>query len=107
MGWRKIRKEDVRRGITVRITGMTDTAYSGATITGVEESGDVCGKTTLVHLSRPMVYAHEHFDTYKGGLIGCENFTIYLSHMCNENTDIEVYESDHYSNKGELRSMMT
>jgi len=99
VGWRKIRREDIRRGVIVRITRLSDTCYNGATIVGVDGE--------IAYLSRPYIYAHEHFDSTKGGLTGVETFSVFLDSMCREGTDIEVYESEHYSNKGEVRSMLT
>lgn len=105
--WRKIRKEDIRRGIIIRLGNMTDTCFNGATIIGVEEKHDIGGKYSEVWIARPYVYAHEHFDSSSGGLTGVEVFSIHSDSMCRTDTDIEVYESQHYSNIGELRSMLT
>lgn len=94
MGWRKITKEDVRRGVLIRMTGIVDTPYNGATIVGVID--------TMVWVSRPYVYAHEPFDA-KSGLMGAENFPISIEIMCQNNTDTEVYEGV----DGLLRTMLT
>ena len=63
MPWRKIRQEDIQRGVCIRMTYMKDTPYNGATIMGIEEHrftgshGPIASKTA--DLARPMAYAHD------------------------------------------------
>jgi hypothetical protein len=62
---RLIREEEIVRGVIGRLTGMG--IYSAVTITMIRDGE--------VYLSRPFVYAHEHFDS-RNGLMGCENFSM-------------------------------
>lgn len=106
MPWRKIRSEDIKRGTVIRMTNMKDTPFNGAVIMGLETTqalnGDIRGYT-VAHVSRPMAYAHEHFDSRKGCLISVENFEIMTDRMCAADSDIEVYESE----RGVVHTMMT
>jgi hypothetical protein len=65
-------------------------------------NGDIRGYT-VVHVSRPMAYAHEHWDSRKGGMISVENFEIVKDRMIAPNTDIEVYEDS----DGSVHTMLT
>lgn len=109
MGWRKIKKEDVKRGVLVRHSSMND-FFNDAVIVRVEKI-DRKGTSTdwsniIIHLARPYAVANENFDCITPFLT-CENYCVYLDSMCSEKTVYEVYESEHYSNRGEVRSMVT
>lgn len=100
MPWRKIRPADIQRGVCIRMTDMKDTPYNGATIMGIEDESIAC---RTVHLARPMAYAHEHFDSTHGGPLSAENFSISWERMCQEDSDIEVYQTE----RGTLTRMTT
>jgi len=93
--WRKIKKDDIKRGTVIRITGMSDTAYNGATIIAVSDNYTHNGARTSPHedvrIARPMAYAHDHFDS-RSPMLSCEVFEMTVERMCKENTDIEVWE---------------
>jgi hypothetical protein len=96
--WRKVRKEDVKRGLMIRITGMKDTAFNGAVVLGTFEvksewADRVAGfpDYTFVRIARPMAYASAHWDSKQPNL-HCEVFEMDFDRMCAEDTDIEVYE---------------
>jgi hypothetical protein len=85
MGWRKITKADIRRGVAINLD-RDGSPFWAATIVGIE--GDT------VNVSRPYVYAHEGFNS-KSGLIGVENFSMTLDRMCDNTSTIQVYQSSH------------
>lgn len=94
MGWRKFRnREEIRRGVVIRIGLIED--WGTAVIIHDDRGDDVT-------VSRPMAYAHEHFNS-KTGMLTHEVFDVSINSMLKETTDIMVYEDL----KGQLRTMMT
>lgn len=117
-GWRKLKVEDCKTGVLVRIGNMTDTCYNGATILRVEARtalyfkdqgrGNVEGEREVyevneatITVARPYAYASKDYDS-KQPLLGCEVFGIHISER-QPRTDLEVYEG----RDGILRSMAT
>ena len=99
MGWRKIQKEDIKRGTVIRMGNlMNDGSYCMATIVAVRENEPIWN---YVKVARPYVYAHEHFDS-NSGLIGSEVFDIGMDKLLNPSTDVEVFQG-----RDEVRSLVT
>lgn len=99
MGWRKIQKEDIKRGTIIRLKSLDrDGGYSTATIISVNEQ---IPSYQHVKVSRPYVYAHKDFDT-KDPLVGAETFAIGITRMLAEESDVEVFEG-----RDGVRSMTT
>lgn len=82
--WRDCRKEDVKRGLMIRIGNMADTAFSGATVIAVDED------TGYVRVARPMAFANVDYNSRQPD-IHTEVFEMSIQRMCGANTDIEVY----------------
>jgi len=66
MAFRPIKKDELVRGSVCRLANLGG-AYDACTIVMVRDGE--------VHVARPFVYAHQHFDS-KSGLIGVENFSM-------------------------------
>jgi hypothetical protein len=87
MGWRKIQKDDIKRGVMVRLGFMlVDCAFSGATIIAIQEEGTI----TYAYLARPYAIAHENYNS-KQPLMGCEVIAIDINSPSWER--VEVYEN--------------
>src|SRR5687767_9238065 len=72
--WRKIRREDVQRGLVIRMSNMKDTPFNGAVIinmNGVEPTHTLGS----VKVARPYAYATEHYDSNQP-LLSSEVFDI-------------------------------
>ncbi len=104
MSWRKIQKEDIKRGTVVRITTMmNDGAYHMATIIaehyvkdGLPDSG-----IKSVTVCRPMCWAHEHFNA-KSGMLSGESWEMEVERMLRPESDVEVFQG-----RDEVRSLAT
>lgn len=104
MAWRKIQKEDIKRGTVIRLTKLQDDgSYNMATIIaehyvkdGLPDSG-----IASVKVCRPMCWAHEHFNSTNGMLSG-ETFEISVERMLSPNSDVEVFQG-----RDEVRSLAT
>ncbi len=99
MAWRKIQREDIRRGVIIRLKKMEeDGAYALATIVATSLDGPLYKH---IKVSRPMALAHEHFDS-NTGLLQQEVFTIGLTDLLKDNSDVEVFQG-----RDGLRAMTT
>ena len=99
MGWRKIQREDIERGVIIRLKKMEeDGAYALATIIATALDGPLYKH---IKVSRPMALAHEHFDS-NTGLLQQEVFTIGLTNLLAVDSDVEVFQG-----RDGLRKMST
>jgi hypothetical protein len=89
MGWRKIKFQDVERGVIVRIGKlMEDGSYCMATIVKVDPQD---APRRAAWLARPMAYAQAEFDM-KSGMLFCETFCVFIDSLVSPFTDVEVFE---------------
>lgn len=89
MAWRKIQREDIERGVIIRLKKLEDDgAYSVATIVATALDGPLYKH---IKVSRPMALAHEHFDS-NTGLLQQEVFTIGLTNLLAADSDVEVFQ---------------
>ncbi len=86
MGWRVIRRDDIRLGLVVRFPGMEDTPYNGGTV--IADSAD------SFKVARPMAYAHQFSSGHP--LLSCE-----VQNFHHDTKVLEVYESP----RGRLHTM--
>lgn len=98
MGWRKIQKDDIKRGLVVRLGFMTD-GFCMTTIISIQEE-PYGGGITWAYLARPYAYAHENFNS-KQPLLGCEVIPIDINSPSWERC--EVWEE----RDSQLRTMVT
>ena len=104
MAWRKVQKEDIKRGLVIRMTKlMNDGSFHMATVIaekyvkdGLPDSG-----VSAVTVCRPMCWAHEHFNSRNGMLSG-ETFDISVDSLTNPDGDYEVFQG-----RDEVRSLAT
>jgi hypothetical protein len=90
MSWRKIQKEDIKRGTVIRMTKMIEGgSYGMATIICTREA-EAPGYPN-VKVARPYAYAHEHFDTNQP-LVGSEVFSIGMDRILDPKGDYEVFQ---------------
>ena len=82
--WREIKPSDIKRGTMIRIHNMSDTAFNGGVIIAVKDNG-------YVRIARPMAYAHDEYDA-KQPLMYAEVFEMSAIRMCEDTSDIEVFE---------------
>lgn len=98
MSWRKIERDDIKRGTVLRMTKMeADGSYHMATIIGIHENEAY----PHVKVARPYVYAHEAFNA-KDPLMGAEVFAIGIERMLGPDSDVEVFQG-----RDAIRSMVT
>lgn len=94
MAWRKIKETDIVRGTVVCFTNIQrDGGYGTATIIQVIDD--------QVTFSRPMAYAHEHFNS-NTGLLSHEVFTAPIYRLL-KSPDVEVFEET----SGKVRGWVT
>lgn len=99
MSWRKIQREDIKRGTIIRFRKMMeDGAYCMATIIATSLEGPLYKH---IKVSRPMALAHEHFES-NTGLLQQEVFSIGLTNLLSPDSDIEVFQG-----RDNIRSMAT
>jgi hypothetical protein len=92
MAWRKVQKEDIKRGVVIRMTRM-DGSYNMATVISEKYAKDQYPDSGIVSVTvcRPMCWAHEHFNSRNGMLSG-ETFDITVEALINPYGDYEVYQ---------------
>lgn len=97
--WRKIEKEDIKRGTIIRMTKMmNDGAYHMATIICTREA-EGTHPYPHVMVSRPYAYANLDYDS-KSPLLGTEVFAYGINKMLGADSDVEVFQG-----RDEIRSM--
>lgn len=104
MAWRKVQKEDIKRGTVIRMTKlMDDGSFNMATIIAVHyvKEGLPDSGPASVTVCRPMCWAHEHFNSRNGMLSG-ETFDISLDRLTNPDGDYEVFQG-----RDEIRNLAT
>lgn len=74
MAWRKLKVEDLRLGLEVRLTYMEDTAFNGATVISIQEDGWIVGGLNI-RLARPMAYTDAEVNQAQA-MLYCEHFVI-------------------------------
>jgi hypothetical protein len=100
MSWRKLQKDDIKRGTVIRMTKMIEGGgYGMATIICTRE---VEAPTyPNIRVARPYAYAHEHFDTNQP-LLGSEVFSIGVDRLLAAGGDYEVFQM-----RDDIHSMKT
>lgn len=99
MSWRKIQREDIKRGTIIRLKSIErDGGYGLATIIATSLDGPLYKH---IKVSRPMALAHEHFDS-NTGLLQQEVFTIGLTNLLGPDSDVEVFQG-----RDNIRTMTT
>jgi hypothetical protein len=90
MAWRKIQKEDIKRGAIIKIGSIiADGGYGLCTIISTREAE---AKTyPHVMVARPQAFAHEHFDG-RTPMLHAEVFDLGISNLLNPNADYEVFQ---------------
>ena len=78
MAWRKLKVEDLRLGLEVRLTYMKDTAFNGATVIALYKT-DLDGDSS-VRLARPMAYADAEVNQTQT-MLYCEHFVVTTTHL--------------------------
>jgi hypothetical protein len=104
MGWRKIQKEDIRRGVVIRMNIlMSDGAYSMATIIALHYNKGHLPDSGISSVSvvRPMCWAHEHFDS-RVGLLSGESFNMSVDSLLSPTSDVEVFQG-----RDSIRDLLT
>lgn len=104
MAWRKIQKEDIKRGTVIRLTKlMNDGSFNMATIISEQYVKDGLPDSGIasVKVCRPMCWAHEHFNSTNGMLSG-ETFEITVDRMLSPESDVEVFQG-----RDEVRNLST
>lgn len=94
MSWRKIQKEDIKRGTLIRMTKLADDgSYNMATIIAEHYVQDGLPDSGIkgVVVGRPMCWAHEHFNS-RNGMVSCETFEMTVEGMLAEGSDVEVFQ---------------
>ena len=104
MAWRKIQKDDIKRGTIVRMSRLEDDgSYNMATIIaehyikdGLPDSG-----IKSVVVGRPMCWAHEHFNS-RSGMVSVETFEITVDGLLSDGSDVQVFQG-----RDEVRNLKT
>lgn len=85
--WRKIRREDMQKGLVVRLTNLSDTPFNGCVVL---EHNSTRVPNDHVRLARPQAYASQGIS--RQPLLYAEVFEMSLQSLCATNTDAEVWE---------------
>ena len=87
IGWRKIIKDDIKRGTVIRLTAM-ESVYNVCTIIAVNEYKD---DSSYVVVARPMAIAEGLFNS-KNPMLQAEVFEMTIDRMLSDTSDVEVYQ---------------
>src|SRR5208337_2698985 len=100
MAWRKMTKEDIKRGTIIKLGNMMDDGgYGLATIISTKDAED----TTYPHVmvARPSAWANEHVNS-RSPMLHAEVFDIGIIRLLSPNGDYEVFQG-----RDSIRTMLT
>ena len=101
VGWRKITKEDVKRGVLIRMKSIIDDGGFGLALIISESKNDSLGYDWHhITIARPMCYANEHYGS-RQPMLSAEVFEVGVNML--DASEMEVFEG----NSGKLRSYTT